>query len=43
MLDNYKICKKCKKGVNIELFQDKTKNKEYTSCFNCREQSRLWI
>ena len=28
MLDNSKVCKKCKKEVNIDLFQDKTKNKE---------------
>lgn len=42
MSDNSKKCKKCKKEVNIDLFQDKTKNKEYGSCFNCREQSRLW-
>ena len=42
MSNNSKICKKCKKEVNIDLFQDKTKNKEYGSCFNCREQSRLW-
>ena len=42
MSNNSKLCKKCKKEVNIDLFQDKTKNKEYGSCFNCREQSRLW-
>lgn len=34
MLDNSKICKKCKKEVNIELFQDKTKNKERVSKYN---------
>jgi hypothetical protein len=37
-----RVCKKCKNEVNIKFFLNKTKNKEYTRCFNCREKSRLW-
>lgn len=36
------VCNKCKKEKSNDQFQDKVKDKKYSTCFNCREQSRLW-